>query len=218
MSRMFSNLFRINLAEYYLIDDIGNFKRISPRPKILFDSDALIIVSNLDQKVYNFTGINADEKKQTAAEQLAKNLGYRHGFSVEKITFPAENIPPEHLQFIEYFADEFYLPKTPVDTSQYYRCYFCEELLVRNGNKCSSCGKEIPRCFVCDFPILYGDMVGKCSLCGAVAHLVHFYEWLKALGMCSNCNQKLHPEGIIPIIEDNKEIFFEEIINKKTDD
>ena len=70
MSRMFSNLFRINLAEYYLIDDIGLNKRITPRPKILFDSDSLVIVSNLDQKIYNFTGINASEKKQTAAAKL----------------------------------------------------------------------------------------------------------------------------------------------------
>jgi hypothetical protein len=212
---MFSNLFRINLAEYYLIDDIGLNKRITPRPKMLFDSDALVIVSKLDQKVYNFTGINASEKKQTAAAKLAKDLGARLGLSVEPIAYPAEDIPPEHLQFIEYFADDFYLPKTHVDTSQFYRCYFCEEIFDRRLKACSSCGREIIDCFVCNFPILYGDMVGKCSLCGAAAHLVHFYEWLKALGMCSNCNKKLHPEGIIPIIEDNKETFFDELVHEE---
>ena len=84
MSRLFSNLFRINLAEYFLIDDIGLNKRVSPRPKMLFDSDALIIISNLDQKVYNFTGVNASEKKQTAATKLAKDLGVKLGLSVNQ--------------------------------------------------------------------------------------------------------------------------------------
>jgi len=209
MSRNLSNLFRINLAEYFLVDDYGAHKRIIPRPRMLFDNDALVIVSKLDQKVYDFTGINASEKKQATSVKLAKELGGKHGFSVERITYPSESISPEHLQFIEYFTDELYLPKMSMDTSEYYRCYFCEQLLEESGNSCASCGREIIECFVCNLPILYGDLVGKCSLCGAAAHLVHFYEWLKALGMCAKCNQKLHPEGIIPIIEDNKETFFD---------
>ena len=209
MSRTYTNVFRINLAEYFLIDDNGVHKRITPRPKILFDNSALIIVSNFDQKIYDFTGINASEQKQSATSKLAKELGAKYGFSVERITYPSENIPPEHLQFIEYFADDHYLPKGQLDTSRHYHCYFCEQLLIRKDNSCSSCGKEIVICFVCNFPILYGDLVGKCSLCGAAAHLVHFYEWIKALGMCSKCNQKLHPEGIIPITEENKDSFFD---------
>ena len=208
MSRAYQNAFRINLAEYFIIDDNGIDKRITPRPKILFDHSALIIVSSLDQKIYNFTGFNASELKQSATSNLAKELGVKHGFSVERITYPSENIPPEHLQFIEYFAVDHYLPKGLLDTSKHYHCYFCEQLLVRKGNSCANCGKEIVICFVCNFPILYGDLIGKCSLCGAAAHLVHFYEWIKALGMCSKCNEKLQPEGIIPITEDNKEDFF----------
>ncbi|MCG3253539.1 MAG: hypothetical protein KAX09_06800 [Candidatus Heimdallarchaeota archaeon] len=211
MSRTLSNLFRINLAEYFLIDDYGAYKRIVPRPRILFDNDALVIVSKLDQKVYDFTGINASEKKQTASVKLAKNLGVKHGLSVERIIYPSESIAPEHLQFIEYLIDEYYFAKMSIDMSEHYRCYFCEQLLEESGKSCASCGKEIIECFVCNSPILYGDLVGKCSLCGAAAHLVHFYEWLKALGMCAKCNEKLHPEGIIPIIEDNKETFFEEL-------
>ena len=209
MRRTYTNLFRINLAEYFFVNEKGLDKRIIPRPEILYDNAALIIVSNLDQKVYNFTGINASEVTQSAASELANGLGAKHGFSVEQIIYPSENIPPEHLQFIEYFTDELYLPRTHLDTSKHYHCYFCEQLLVRKGNSCNSCGKEIMLCFVCNFPILYGDLVGKCSLCGATAHLVHFYEWIKSLGMCPKCNQKLQPEGIIPIIEENKDSFFE---------
>jgi len=209
MRRTYTNLFRINLAEYFLVDDKGTHKRIIPRPEILYDNSALIIISKLDQKIYNFTGINASEQKESAALEVANILGARHGFSVELITYPSEYIPPEHLQFIEYFTDELYLPKTQLDTSKHYHCYFCEQLLINKDNSCSSCGKEILLCFVCNFPILYGDLVGKCSLCGATAHVVHFYEWIKALGMCPKCNEKLQPEGIIPITEENKDSFFE---------
>lgn len=209
MSRRYTDSFRINLAEYYLIEENGLYKRIVPRPKILFDDSALIIVSKLDQKIYNYIGINASEQKQSTATKLARELGIKYGFTIESIIYPTDDVPPEHLQFIEYFIDDLHFPTTQLDISKYYRCYFCEQLLIIKGNLCSSCGKEVPECFVCNRPILYGDLVGKCSLCGATAHLVHFYEWIKALGMCSKCNEKLPPEGIIPITEENKDAFFE---------
>ncbi len=208
MSKSFSNLFRINLAEYYIVSADGLYRRILPRPKILFDTDALVIVSKLDQKVYDFAGRNTTEKQAAASNQLAINFAAKYGFTTDRINYPADTIPPDHFQFIEYFADEHYLQKGQVDTTKQYHCYFCEQLLVIKGDKCNSCGKEVPICFVCDFPILYGDLVGKCSLCGATAHLVHFYEWIKSLGMCPKCNQKLSSEGIIPITEENKDSFF----------
>ncbi|HUT82633.1 MAG TPA: hypothetical protein VMZ29_15665 [Candidatus Bathyarchaeia archaeon] len=208
MSGTYNNLFRINLAEYYLVNEDGLYKRILPRPKILFDTSTLIIVSKLDQKVYNFTGSKASERQQSESSKLANNFGVKYGFTVERIIYPTETIPPEHLQFIEYFTDDYYHSKES-NFSKYYHCYFCEQLLVRKGNACSSCGKEIILCFVCDFPILFGDLVGKCSLCGATAHLVHFYEWIKSLGICPKCNEKLYPEGIIPITEENKDTFFQ---------
>ncbi|MHA1126735.1 MAG: hypothetical protein ACTSO7_11030 [Candidatus Heimdallarchaeota archaeon] len=204
----YTNLFRINLMECYLIDDNGLYKKITPRARLLFDHSALVIVSKLDQKVYNFTGINASEVKHSTANVLATNLGAKYGFSVEPIIYPVDYIPPEHLQIIEYFTEEHYLPKKQVDTLRHYYCYFCEQPLRRRGNACANCGKEIVECFVCNFPILYGDLVGKCSKCGATAHLVHFYEWIKSLGMCPKCNEKLPPEGIIPITEENKDSFF----------
>lgn len=209
MIRRYSDSFRINLAEYYLIKDNGLYQRIVPRPKILFDDSALVVVSKLDQKIYDLTCINASEQKQAMADKLAKNLGAKHSFPVDRINYPSESIPPEHLQFIEYFIDDLHFPTTQLDISKYYLCYFCEQLLVIKNNSCSKCGKEVLECFVCNRPILYGDLVGKCSLCGATAHLVHFYEWIRALGMCPKCNEKLQPEGIIPITEENKDTFFE---------
>jgi len=191
------------------VENSGLIKRITPRPRILENESALVIVSNLDQKIYNFTGEKASEDKQTAALELAQELSVKYDFIVEKIEFPAEKVASEHLQFIEYFIDERSLPNGVLDTSKYYKCYFCEGQIDINANKCTSCGREIMECFVCNFPILLGDIIGKCSLCGATAHLVHFYEWLKALGMCAKCNQKLHPEGIIPIIDEMKEQFFD---------
>ncbi|NHJ49357.1 MAG: hypothetical protein FK733_16325 [Asgard group archaeon] len=208
MSRKRSNLFRINLAEYFLIMEEGLYKRIAPRPKLLFDNHALVIVSKLDQKVYDFTGFNASEEMQETASKLAKELGTKNNFPVECIFYPEKKIPPEHLQFIEYFADDLYVTKSQLDTSKHYKCYFCEHIVDKFGDSCPSCGKEIHVCFVCDFPVLFGDIIGKCSKCGAVAHLIHFYEWIKTLGMCSKCNEKLSPEGVIPLTEENKEKFF----------
>ncbi|MBN1683699.1 hypothetical protein JW865_09130, partial [Candidatus Bathyarchaeota archaeon] len=122
MSKAYTNLFRINLAEYYLVDRDGLYRRILPRPKILLDTNIMVIVSKLDQKVYNFIGSNSSEKQQAASNQLASNFAIKYGFTTEQITYPAETIPPEHLQFIEYFTEEHYLPKGEVDTTKYYYC------------------------------------------------------------------------------------------------
>jgi hypothetical protein len=202
------SLFRINLAEYFLIEEKGLYKRITLRPKILYDNSALVILSKLDQKVYDFIGINASEEKQETSKKLAEQLGARHGFAVEQIVYPNDDIAPEHLQFIEFFVDDLYLPTTQIDISEHYRCYFCGEAITRNSDSCHSCKKEVMECFVCDCPILSGDKVGKCSLCGAVAHYIHFKEWIKALGMCSKCNEKLNPDQIIPLTDENKDSFF----------
>jgi hypothetical protein len=158
--------------------------------------------------VYDFTGFNASEEMQETASKLAKELGDKHNLVVECIFYPEEKIPAEHLQFIEYFADDLYVAKTQLDTSKHYKCYFCGHNVEKYGERCQSCGKEIPECFVCDFPVLYRDIIGKCSKCGAIAHLVHFYEWIKTLGMCSKCNEKLTKEEVIPLTEENKENFF----------
>lgn len=208
MSRNYNELFRINLAEYFIIDENGHNKRIPPRPKILFDNSALIIVSKLDRKIYDFTGSNASETKQVAATELVSDLSLKFGFDAERIVFPSENIPSEHIQFIDYFVDEYYLPKIEIEKSMKYYCYFCGKSLERNSETCSSCGKEVMYCFVCNLPISFGDNLGKCSLCGESAHLVHFQEWLKVLGLCPKCDQKLSPEGVIPITEENRESFF----------
>ena len=209
MSRKYTNLFRINLAEYFQVDENGLYKQITPRRKILTDDSNLVILSKLDQKIYYFFGFKSSKKIQTFTTNLAKAFSGKYSFSIDQIIFPSEDISPEHLQFLEYFIDDLYLPKMQLDTSKHYKCYFCEQILDLKSNSCSSCGKEIPECFICNRPIIFGDIVGKCNLCGATAHLVHFYEWLKALGMCAKCNQKLPPEGIIPITEENKEVFFE---------
>ena len=102
----YNELFRINLGEYFIVDDNGYNKRITPRPSLLFDNSALVIVSKLDRKIYDFTGINASEKKKEAAAQLATNLGTRYGYEVEQINFPSDEIKPDHIQFIEYFIDD----------------------------------------------------------------------------------------------------------------
>jgi hypothetical protein len=205
-----NQLFRINLAQYYLIDDNGSNKKITPRPKILFDNSALVIVSKLDKKIYNFTGINASETKREAAAVIAKNLSTRLSYELEKIELPADDIAPEYLQFIDFFVDDYYFPKKTVDITKYYKCYFCGKPLKANNGNCAKCNKKIYYCFVCNMPILFGDTIGKCSLCGEVAHIVHFQEWLKALGMCPKCNEKLTIEEIIPITEDNKNTFFKD--------
>lgn len=208
MSQKYNEVFRINLAEYFIIDENGINKRIPPRPSILFDKSAMVIVSKLDRKVYDFTGPNASETKHEAATKLASDLGLKFGFDVEIIFFPSKNIPSDHIQFIKYFCDEYYLPKVDITKSLHYNCYFCGYKLDRNSETCSSCGKDVMICFVCNLPISFEDKLGKCSLCGESAHLVHFQEWLKVLGLCPKCDQKLTPEGVIPITEENKESFF----------
>ncbi len=208
MSSKYTEVFRINLAEYFIIDENGINKKILPQPSILFDSSAIVIVSKLDRKVYDFTGPNASEIKQEAATKLASNLGSKFNFEVEIIFFPAEKIPSDHIQFIEYFCDEYYLPKIDTTKALHYNCYFCANRLDRNSETCSSCGKEVIYCCVCNLPVSFKEKLGKCSLCGESAHLVHFQEWLKVLGMCPKCDKKLSPEGVIPITDENKDSFF----------
>ncbi len=208
MSNKYSEVFRINLAEYFIVDENGINKRIPPRPSILFDKSAIVIVSKLDRKVYDFTGPNASETKLAAATKLASDLGMKFGFDVEIIFFPSEDIPADHIQFIEYFCDEYYLPKVEIAKSLNYKCYFCGKKLNKNSDICSSCGKEVVYCCVCNLPVSFEEKLGKCSLCGESAHLVHFKEWLKVLGMCPKCDKKLSPEGVIPITDKNKDSFF----------
>lgn len=203
-----NQLFRLNLAEYFLIEENGSFKKITPRPKILFDNSALVIVSKLDRKIYDFTGNKASEKKKTAAAELAENLGKKFQYEVEQIVIPSDEISPEHLQFIEYFIDDYYFPKTQIDITKYLICYFCEKPLDRKSDICPNCGKDVIYCFVCNLPILKGDKIGKCCKCEAVAHLIHFKEWIKALGMCPKCSEKIPIDCIIPISEENKKKFF----------
>lgn len=208
MSWKYNELFRINLAEYFLIDDKGNNKRITPRPKILFDNSALVIISKLDRKIYDFTGYKASEIKQSASIELASDLSLKFGYEIDRIVFPSEHISSDHIQFIEYFVDDLFLPKEKKDISLFYKCYFCGSSINRNKDTCSSCGKEILECFICNLPISFGEKVGKCSKCNRSAHLVHFQEWIKSLGICPKCNEKLPLEGIIPITEKNKDLFF----------
>ena len=204
----YRELFRINLAEYYLINDDGTNKKITPRPKILFEDSSLIIISKLDRKIYDFTGIKASEEKQQAAIEFATDLSLKYGYEINRIVFPSEYIAPEQIQFIEYFVDDMYLPNQRMDLSQFYKCYFCGKSLGNSFGTCSHCGKEILMCFICNLPISFGEKVGKCSKCNRSAHLVHFQEWIKSLGMCPKCNEKLPLEGIIPITDENKDSFF----------
>ncbi|NHJ05421.1 MAG: hypothetical protein EAX90_11390 [Candidatus Heimdallarchaeota archaeon] len=208
MSWKYNELFRINLAEYFLVDDNGYNKRITPRPKILFDNSALVIVSKLDRKIYDFTGFKASELKQSASIELASDLSLKFGYEIDRIVYPSDDISSDHIQFIEYFVDDLLLPTEKMDISHFYKCYFCGKSINRKSNTCSYCGKEILYCFVCNLPISFGDKIGKCSLCQETAHFIHFQEWIKSLGMCPKCNKKLPLEGIIPITEENKESFF----------
>ena len=205
---MSGEIFRVNLGEYYLVEENGVYNKITPRPHILFDNSALVIVSKIDRKVYNFSGVNASAGKRETAGNITINLGTRYGYDIDEILFPAEEIPADHIQFIEYFIDEYYLPKMETAELLKYKCYNCGEKLERNSEKCSSCGKEVVNCFVCNLPISYGEIVGKCSKCREAAHYVHFQEWLKALGMCPKCNKKLAQDGIMKISDKNKKNFY----------
>lgn len=202
-----NDFYRLSNAEYILIDEDGFEKKIIPKPNILYDDSVLIIVSRLDRKIYAFIGNHASARKQFSSNKVTSTLREKLGFQVERIRFPSDDISSEHLQFLEYLVDYNYLQELKIDKSKYYTCCFCGEPLERDTKICPSCNKGILFCIVCELPISFGDDIGKCSLCEGLAHYVHFHEWIKVMGKCPKCLQKIPIEGIapfsIPIKNDN---------------
>ncbi|MCE7745771.1 MAG: hypothetical protein GPJ52_11630 [Candidatus Heimdallarchaeota archaeon] len=202
--KKFDEMYRINNAEYIVIDEDGVDKKITPRSGILFEESLIIVISRLDRKIYSFIGTRASARKQFSENKITSDLRLKLGFEVERIRFPSDDIAPEHIQFIEYLAAEDYLQEFKADKTKYYACYFCGELLERDTPICSACKKEVLICIVCKLPISFGDELGKCSLCEGLAHYVHFHEWLKVMGFCPNCSENIPIEGIVPIVEQLK--------------
>ncbi|MBK5112659.1 MAG: hypothetical protein JJE41_03450 [Candidatus Heimdallarchaeota archaeon] len=202
--KKFDDLYRINNAEYIVIDEDGVDKKITPRSGILFEESLIIVVSRLDRKIYSFIGTRASARKQFSENKVTADLRTKYGFDVERIRFPSDSISPEHIQFIEYLAEEDYLHVFKAEKTKYYACYFCGEPLERETTICTACEKDILICIVCKLPISFGDELGKCSLCEGLAHYVHFHEWIKVMVYCPNCSKNIPIEGIVPITEQLK--------------
>ena len=93
---------------------------------------------------------------------------------------------------------------TSTNISKTYSCYYCGEPNEKNDLLCSKCNEKILFCSVCKLQIVFGETIGKCSLCDSISHLNHFQEWVKTQGKCPNCLQELPIEGIVPITDDVK--------------
>ena len=83
--------------------------------------------------------------------------------------------------------------------SKKFICGNCGMPINPDDTVCPTCNQEILRCAVCKLPISFGEEAGKCSLCGSVAHLSHFQEWVKIKGKCPTCQKKIPLEGIVPL-------------------
>ncbi|MFQ6124769.1 MAG: RING finger domain-containing protein [Candidatus Heimdallarchaeota archaeon] len=83
------------------------------------------------------------------------------------------------------------IPKTRQTTIPHkMKCFTCGASFS-GGNFCPNCGKEHRTCPICRKPILYGENVVECPMCGILAHTPHLLEWLRVKGICPNCKSKL---------------------------
>jgi len=90
--------------------------------------------------------------------------------------------------------------------SKKFICSNCGMPINPDDTVCPTCNQEILRCAVCKLPISFGEEAAKCSLCGSVAHLNHFQEWVKIKGKCPTCQKKIPLEGIIPLSMELKKL------------
>ncbi|NHJ33451.1 MAG: hypothetical protein FK732_11375 [Asgard group archaeon] len=202
--KKYDEMYRIDSAEYIVIDEDGLDKKVRPRSGLLFEESLVIVISRLDRKIYSFIGTRASARKQFSENKITSDLCLKYGFDIERIRFPSDDIRPEHIQFIEILADRDYLHVFKTDKTKYYACYFCGEPLERESEICPACEKDVLICIVCKLPISFGDDLGKCSICEGLAHYVHFHEWIKVMAYCPSCSINIPIEGIVPITEQLK--------------
>lgn len=77
------------------------------------------------------------------------------------------------------------------------KCYRCGRNFG-NATKCSSCGKEPPKCQICKM-VIYSkekDLV-KCPNCETVNHKLHISKWLKIKGKCPVCQEQITETDLI---------------------
>ncbi|MHA1211698.1 MAG: hypothetical protein ACTSSH_04475 [Candidatus Heimdallarchaeota archaeon] len=76
-------------------------------------------------------------------------------------------------------------------------CFYCSAELQDNTAKCQKCNKEQPDCSVCKRKIFANESVAQCPRCQALSHEVHIKEWLKSIGLCPKCKQKILDSELI---------------------
>jgi len=77
------------------------------------------------------------------------------------------------------------------------RCFFCGSELPPDKDLCSRCKKQQPHCIVCKQSIFGNEDEVKCPKCNSPAHRIHLIEWLKTIGYCPNCKEKINAEEFI---------------------
>ena len=76
-------------------------------------------------------------------------------------------------------------------------CYYCEAEFEGELTKCPNCDKDFPECSVCKRLILAKQSMVACPKCNGTAHEAHLKEWLKSIGNCPNCKQKILESELI---------------------
>ncbi|NPE09240.1 MAG: hypothetical protein GNW80_13220, partial [Asgard group archaeon] len=72
--KKFDVMYRINNAEYIVIDEDGVDKKIAPRSGIMFEESLIIVISRLDRKIYSFIGTRASARKQFSENKITSDL------------------------------------------------------------------------------------------------------------------------------------------------
>jgi hypothetical protein len=67
------------------------------------------------------------------------------------------------------------------------KCIWCGAHLNLVDDKCSTCGKKVARCFICNDIIENEKELEKCPFCSTLFHADHYKKWVEVRKYCPKC-------------------------------
>jgi hypothetical protein len=67
------------------------------------------------------------------------------------------------------------------------KCIWCGARLNLVDDKCTTCGKKVARCFICNEIIESEKELEKCPFCGTLFHADHYKKWVEVRKYCPKC-------------------------------
>lgn len=73
------------------------------------------------------------------------------------------------------------------------KCVWCGAQLNLVDDKCTTCGKKVARCFICNEIIQSEKELEKCPFCGTLFHREHYKQWAEVRKYCPKCRIPIAP-------------------------